>query len=76
MTIVELKERLQKEGVSPDVYSLNGSFLGFEGLVLAEHAGKWTLEYCERGMCKKLDVLDSEEAACERMYALLLEYFR
>lgn len=76
MTLVEVRETLQREGFRADVYSLNGSAPAFEGLVLKEHVGQWVIEHCERGIFRELAVLDSEDAACERMYELLSEHFR
>lgn len=72
----ELKERLRREGFRPDVYSLDGRLPAFEGLVLNERAGRWTIEHCERGMCRELESVGSEDTACERMYELLCAHFR
>ena len=76
MTLAELKERLKREGFRPDLYSLDGGLPAFEGLVLKERTGRWTIEHCERGLCRELENLGSENAACERMYELLSAHFR
>jgi hypothetical protein len=75
LTVVELGERLRREGYRSDVYSLDGSLPTFEGLVLKQQAGQWTIEHCERGVCRELEVLGSEDSACDRMYTLLSNYF-
>lgn len=76
MTLVELKERLQREGFRSEVYSLDGELPAFEGLVLKMRAGRWTIEHCERGMCRELETFGSEETACNHMYELLAAHFR
>ncbi len=76
MTLLTLRDRLQEEGFSPSVYSLDQKLPPYEGLVLRERSGKWVIEHCERGMCRELEILGSEHAACERMYELLSMHFR
>lgn len=71
MTKLELEARLQEEGFRQDSYSLNGSTPGYDGLVLVEAHGRWSIQYMERGMASSLGNFSSESDACDRMYELL-----
>jgi hypothetical protein len=75
VNVPELKIRLREEGLSPDVYSINGPLPVYEGLLLEESAGKWRILHFERGMRREMESYAEEEQACKRMYELLMEYF-
>jgi len=75
VNVPELKARLRREGVSPDVYSIDGPLPAYEGLLLEESAGKWRILHFERGMRREMESYAGEEQACTRMYELLVEYF-
>jgi hypothetical protein len=76
MNTRELKARLVREGFRSDVYSIDGPLPSYEGLILEASHGQWQIEHFERGVRRELERLASEEEACDRMYALLMEHFR
>ena len=73
MTKTELEARLLKEGFRKDSYSLDGSTPAYDGLVLTEVHGKWSIQYMERGIASPLGEFSSEKEACQRMYELMSE---
>jgi len=73
MTKSELKILLKAEGFRSDAYNLEGSTPAYDGLVLSEIYGQWTIHYVERGIKTPLGEFSSETEACARMYELLSE---
>lgn len=76
MNITELKARLVAEGFDRGVYSVDGTPLPYEGLMLRRAGGEWVIDHFERGVHRRLATLASEEQACARMHELLIQYFR
>lgn len=76
MKISELKDRLQREGFTPDVYSIDGPLPAHEGLILEKLDALWTIYHIERGIRRELAFFTNEEEACDRMYELLTAHFR
>ena len=76
MNIAELETLLAAEGFDPGVYSLDGRRPEYEGLILRKTDASWTIEHFERGVCRPLESLPSEDEACPRMCALLSKHFR
>jgi len=63
----ELKKRLEIEGVSREIYSLEGG-LPNEKLCLDFENGKWIVYYSERGCRTGIEEFISEDDACMRIY--------
>ena len=71
MNIQELKEALDRAGVNPDRYDLDGGIpRRSEGLVLVRDGHQWTVRHFERGSWYTLRSFAAEEPACRT----LLEY--
>ena len=67
MKISELNEKLTKNGISKQAYSLNNGPL-IEGYFLEKIGDSWVVYYSEKGMKIDLNVFYSEELACEFFY--------
>jgi hypothetical protein len=65
----ELKKVLDKEGVKPVYYSLNGLSGGpYNGAIILEKEGnKWLYYYFERGSKHSLQYFNTEDEACRYM---------
>jgi hypothetical protein len=74
MDFEALHQRLIREGFHKESFRVGGG-MPDEGYVLKRHAAGWLIEYCERGGCRDVESFSSEEAACDRMYALMLNSF-
>jgi hypothetical protein len=73
MDIVELKKELNKIGVNPNRYSLNGS-LDWDKIILYKNYSKWEVFYLdERGERNDEKIFNSEEDACLFIYKCFLE---
>jgi hypothetical protein len=77
----ELKRTLDKEGISPRVYSLSGlagsPAIDDDRLIL-DKAEKWRDEewvvyYYERGQRRRVEYFETEDEACEALLNRLLE---
>jgi len=64
MTKIELKEKLDAAGISPESYSLNGGLFD-ECHTLDGEGDKWSVYYSERGEKNALHYFQSEPAACQ-----------
>lgn len=73
MNIDELKIALDREGVKPHYYSLNGLSGGpYDGTSILEKEGnKWLYYYFERGSKYNLQYFNSEDEACKYMFKIL-----
>ncbi len=62
----ELKKALDKEGIHPHYYSLNGLQGGpYDGTsILDKEGNKWLVYYFERGEKWDMHVFDTEDEAC------------
>ena len=67
----ELEDRLKRERFSADAYRLDGSLPGYSGFYIKHFGRTWQVLYYERGLEQDFGSYDSEEAACDRLYALL-----
>jgi len=73
MNCSELKERLLREGVREDVYSLMGDSLLFDGFVLSQQGGEWVVYYRdERGSRSHVRAFATQEEACQDLLDRLL----
>jgi hypothetical protein len=75
MNRIELKAKLESEGVNPTSYSIDGRLPPYEGLILEYSGGMWRIEHFERGMRRELESFVSEHQACDTMYALIHRHF-
>lgn len=69
----ELKVALDREGVKPHYYSLNGLSGGpYDGASILEKEGnKWVYYDFERGSKNNLQYFDTEDEACRYMFKVL-----
>jgi hypothetical protein len=69
----ELKKALDKEGVNPHYYSLNGLAGGpYDGTSILEKEGnKWLVYYFERGSKWDMQIFLTEDEACRYMFRIL-----
>jgi hypothetical protein len=74
MDVAELKITLDKEGVDPIYYSLNGStkraWIGAD--ILEQKEDGWVVYFSERGMTSNLKKYASEDEACKDILERLL----
>jgi len=69
MNKIELKEKLNKMGVIPSEYSLEGSIADWDKIVLYQNYAKWEVFYLdERGNRDSLEIFDNEADACQQIY--------
>lgn len=66
-----LCELLDREGVDPDAYSVDGARRN-ECLILEVEPGGWCVYYSERGLRSGEQHFDTEDEACEEMAQMLL----
>ena len=66
-----LKELLDREGIDPSSYSLEGG-MPVEAYVLEFSPSSWSVYYSERGLRTAEETYASEEEACSRMLEMLL----
>jgi hypothetical protein len=71
----ELEERLIKEEIRTDLYSLNGG-LPSEVYCLSEINGVWEVYYSERGSKTGLQIFDDEGEACQYFYEELIRILK
>jgi len=76
MNTEELKKALDKEGVKPIYYSLNGIRGPQENdtLILEKTGNKWVYYYYERGHKFDLQYFDTEDKACQYIFQKLTKY--
>ena len=76
MTRAQLKQKLDRDGVNPCKYSLDGSIpYASEGVVLCMEGGKWVINMFERGLLSEFGKFDNESDACFRMACILSDPF-
>ena len=68
----ELKNILDKEGINPSAYCLDGG-LPNEQYVLSDDNERWSVYYSERGIRSNMNNFSSEGEACNYILHLLLE---
>jgi hypothetical protein len=66
----ELQEALNREGILPDSYDLDGGLLP-EKYTLALESGIWSVYYSERGQQSGKRTFASESEACEYLLTTL-----
>jgi hypothetical protein len=66
-----LKELLEREGIDPSSYSLEGG-MPVEAYVLESGPSSWSVYYSERGLRTGEVTFASEDEACSRMFEMLL----
>jgi hypothetical protein len=67
MNLVELKAELDRAGVDPEAYSLEGRHL-HESYVLERGVGGWFIYYSERGKRTDEQFFGTEDAACRYLF--------
>jgi hypothetical protein len=73
MTVFTLKSALDREGIDPIRYSLDGQDFPGDWFVLnKEPNGKWSVCYTERGGRDGLFLFDGEAPACEYFLTLMV----
>jgi hypothetical protein len=65
MTVNDLQNRLEKEGVDPEAYSLSGGSGWNDRYCLAVRNGKWVYYFAERGLETGYREFATEAEACE-----------
>lgn len=70
MTLVELASLLERVGIRPDAYSLEGG-LPDDRYCIERRGSTWYVYYAERGNRNAERLFTTEEEACEYLYALL-----
>jgi hypothetical protein len=60
----ELKEKMDKEGISPNAYSLYGSYGVDSVYVLEERFGTWFVYFFEKGNKGNEVIFNNENEAC------------
>ncbi len=68
----QLKERLEKSGVNPVAYSLDGGLPDERYVLSQEPGGQWGVYYSERGEKTGLRIFDSESNACSYFFELVI----
>lgn len=69
----ELVEKLSSAGVSDDDYLIGGSFDERVCLVRDDATGKWQVFNFDRGSRGELRTFENEDAACQYLYARMIE---
>lgn len=72
MNIEELLDALNREGINPNAYTLDGGHPP-ERYVLDSRAGRWAVYYSERGLEQGLREFLTESEACEALLQTLRE---
>lgn len=70
MNLYELRLELNKYGINPAAYGLNGGYVD-EALVIDHAARGWSVYYCERGQRQSAQYFDTEDAACRYLFECL-----
>ena len=66
MTRIDLSRKLERAGVSPEAYSLQGGLPNERYVLNSEPGGRWVVYYySERGEWTRLRFFDAESTACE-----------
>lgn len=73
MTVNELQKKLDKIGVSQDLYSIMVGGLPNERLCIVKEE-KWQVYYSERGKRVGQKFFETEEEACEYFFGKLKRY--
>jgi hypothetical protein len=71
LTVKELRERLDSEGVSPSVYSI-GEPLNLESYCIVETSSGWQVFYYERGIKNDLTLFSTFTDGSEHFLNLVL----
>ena len=75
MKILELSEKLKKDGIPEDAYNLEGGFPD-EAYCISESYNIWEVYYRERGNKTGLKIFNSESEACEYFLKNISEVFK
>lgn len=74
MTIQELRNKFEDEGVPENMFSLLTGGFPNEAFCLIETKDGWEVYYSERGKKRNAKQFDCESKACEYMYKKLSKY--
>ncbi len=74
MTIPELRNKLKKEDIPENMYSLLIGGFPNEAFCLIKTENGWEVYYSERGKKRGIKQYASESEACEYMYKKLSKY--
>jgi hypothetical protein len=74
MNRAELKETLDREGVSPAAYCFDCGLPNDVFVLSQEPLGRWSVYYSERGSKFSEKFFDSEDAACRHLLQTLLRF--
>lgn len=72
MTKEILEKKLKVAGVPDYIYNLTGKGRTDERLCLKKIQNKWSVYYIERGIKTTNEIFESEEDACQFLYAQLM----
>jgi hypothetical protein len=75
MTVKDLAERLKRENIPENCYTLEGG-LPNEKWCLEKTPSGWDIYYSERGIRNQLRHLTSEEKACDYFYDELIKMMK
>ena len=73
MTRETLEKELKKAGVPDYIYNLTGQGKKDEWLCLGKIGDKWSVYYLERGVKTTNEIFDTENDACQFLYAELMD---
>jgi len=73
MTKTELQKRLEREGVDPTAYSLDGGTNWYDAYCLDQAGQKWVVYFAERGEQQSPREFSTESAACEYLLEWILK---
>ncbi|MBU5472276.1 hypothetical protein [Roseburia sp. MSJ-14] len=73
MTREILEKELKKAGVPDYIYNLTGQGKKDECLCLEKIGDKWSVYYLERGVKTTNEIFDTENDACQFLYAELMD---
>jgi hypothetical protein len=71
MNMADLAAELQRLGIDPARYSLHGG-LPNDGFAIGREGKRWRVYYSERGGRYNIEKFPTEDEACRRMLALLV----
>lgn len=74
MTVAELKQKLDEEGILPGEYSINGE-RSPDTLVLEKRGNDWIVFSLDRYIERDLKVFVSEDYACQYVYEHMVRLY-
>lgn len=74
MDLTDLAAELQRLGMDPERYSLRGG-LPDDGFAIGREGKRWRVYYSERGGRYNIEKFPTEDEACRRMLALMVNTF-